>query len=501
MAPALLGSGRSAAVSVAAGTKRLRLGGSAANAATVGIHRSRSADDVVVGAGILGVCTAYRLARQGRKVTVLEARGGPAEGSSFINGTLVCPSLMLPWTGPQMIPKLLRSLVDPKHPLKLHGSAVIDPALWRFAVHYFMSCRPGRTESGTFHLARLAAYSRDCLAQLLAEDQTLAGIMDQTAQGTLQVFDNHEAMERCMKSSERIRAAGVPLQALLPEECNSVDPSVVRAIRAQDKEAAYIYSALDTNGDCYKLTRRLVEKCEKLGVTFEYKNELVGFRRDPSRELSLTMADGREVCARNVVLCAGTESPRLASMLGLYLPMCPVKGYAITVPLRPGARQLRSNVVQDANKLYLAPLGPDHVRITGCAEFAGGGPPTVDESRAGVLAAHAEALLPDMLDFSRATYHAGLRPLSADDMPILGRAGPGVYLNKAMAPRVGHTLSAAGSSSRTRSAAGRPPSTSNLTTSNVFGRCAAKLNVGSSLLVASMAPHVWPFELAGLAMV
>lgn len=383
--------------------------------------------------GIVGVTTAHSLASRGRNVLVLDRRSGPALGTSYINGTLICPSLMLPWTGRQMIPKLFKSFLDSSHPLKVHPRSLVDPALWHFGIHYLAACKTGHYATSTGRLARLAAYSRRCLDRLLLEDPSLGTLMDQTAKGTLQVFDSREALQNCLDASEEIRSAGIPLNVLSPEECDNVDPAVVQACREQGKEVVYLYSDLDTNGDIYKLTKRLVDLCKSMGGRFEYDCKVKALKRSSGGSAGwlAEMESGRELHAENIVLCGGVETPALAASLGLKLPMYPVKGYAITVPLRPGASQLRSNVVQDAKKLYLAPLGPDKVRITGCAEFAGMGPGAtdVDMRRAGMLTKQAEQLMPDMVDVSNATYYAGLRPLSADDVPILGEASPGVFLN------------------------------------------------------------------------
>jgi len=383
---------------------------------------------VVIGAGVVGVCTAYSLARQGRAVRVLDGRAGPGQGTTFINGTLICPSLMLPWTGPKMIPKLIRSFTDSEHPLKLHPRALADPLLWRFGLHYLMSCRPGHFERSTRRLARLANYSRRCLDELLAARPSLGPLMSRTAEGTLQVFESREAMQGCLDASAQIRSAGVPLTVQSPDECGAAGADITRTLREQGKEAMYIFSGLDTNGDCHQFTRHLARACEELGVRFEYGASVSSFRRAPGGGVDVLLEGDRSVTAKNLVLCAGVGSPGLAAKLGLYLPMYPVKGYIITVPLRPGFQQLPCNVVQDSKKVYLAPMGRDSIRVSGCAEFAGFDA-TVDPQRARQLLAQAAALMPGALDTDRATFHAGLRPLSADDVPIIGMAGPQIFLN------------------------------------------------------------------------
>lgn len=207
-----------------------------------------------------------------------------------------------------------------------------------------------------------------------------------------------------------------------------MDGNVVRSLRDQGKEAMYIFSELDTNGDCRQFTCHLVSACRELGVKFEFGAKVTGFGRGADGGADVLLEDGRCVTAGNLVLAAGTRSPELASLLGLYLPMYPVKGYAITVPLNPGFEQLQCNVVQDSKKVYLAPLGKEHIRISGCAEFAGFDT-SVEDDRASQLLEQSAALLPGMLDVDRAEKHAGLRPLSADDVPIIGRVGPGIFLN------------------------------------------------------------------------
>ena len=235
----------------------------------------------------------------------------------------------------------------------------------------------------------MARYSRLCLEKLLQSHPELNTYMDRRAAGTLQVFDSQAAMKASLDASEEIQRAGVPLRVLTDE--NSSEELASR-LRRQGLEALYLYSPWDTNGDCAKFTQFLERQCQKLDVRFQYRSHVQGFEEKDG--LWEVLLQGQlPVRARNVILCAGVGSPLLAAWLGLRLPMAPVKGYAITVPLRPGAQQLSSNVVQDSNKLYLAPVGPDLIRITGFAEFAGFDA-SVDMSRASILLEQADRLLP-----------------------------------------------------------------------------------------------------------
>ena len=294
-----------------------------------------------------------------------------------------------PWTGPQLIPKLLKSFFHPRHPLKVHPSVLCSLDTYYFALHYLASCRPGHGARTTRRLANLARYSRHCLETLLVSHPELNGFMDRKAAGTLQVFDDQTAMQACLDASEEIQRAGVPLR-IVREESGS---DLADRLRQTGHEALYLYSPLDTNGDCAKFTHFLERQCQELGVRFRYDSVVQGFQ-DKNGLWEIALRGQPPVRARNVILCAGTGSPSLASFLGVRLPMAPVKGYAITVPLKSGIQQLSSNVVQDSSKLYLAPLGPDLVRITGFAEFAGFDA-SVDMDRAMILTEQADKLLPN----------------------------------------------------------------------------------------------------------
>jgi len=390
-----------------------------------GMGRSASQPDVVIGAGVIGMYTAYSLAKRGRNVVVLDQAQGAATGSSLINGTLICPSLMLPWTGPQMIPKLLKSFVQRGHPLKVHPKVLAQPELYYFGLHYLASCRPGQDRLSTRRLANLASYSRNCMQELFQLHPELDAHMDRAALGTLQIFDSKDSAQACLEASREIQHAGVPLRMFAPEDGDVPKELVVR-LKELGLEALYLYSPLDTNGDCHKFTTFLERECRKMGVGFRYGAQVEAFEQNAA--WNVVLHGQPAILASNVILCAGIDSPRLAALLGLRLPMVPVKGYAITVPLKPGVSQLSSNVVQDSKKLYLAPVGRNLIRITGCAEFAGLDK-SVDLNRASILTQQADKLLPNCLDFSKAEYHAGLRPLSADDVPIMGQCKPNFYLN------------------------------------------------------------------------
>ena len=374
---------------------------------------------VVLGAGVIGVTSAYYLAKAGHEVTVLDRQTGPALETSFANAGEVSPGYASPWAAPGIPQKALKWLFMKHAPLVIRPMA--DLATWRWMLAMLGNCTAARYALNKGRMVRIAEYSRDCLMALRAE----TGIAyDERMQGTLQVFRTQKQLDGIGKDIEVLRADGVPFEVLDRTGCVAAEPGLAPA-------ASKIVGGLrlpdDETGDCFKFTNALAKLCEGLGVTFRYGVDIRRLKVADGRLAGVETATG-EVGADLYVLALGSYAPALAQPLGLDLPVYPVKGYSLTVPIVDAARAPVSTVMDETYKVAITRLG-DRIRIGGMAEIAGFNldlPP----ARRATLEHSAEDLFGGAGDQSRATFWCGLRPMTPDGTPIIGPTRyPNLFLN------------------------------------------------------------------------
>lgn len=344
-----------------------------------------------------------------------------------------------------MIPSVLKSFIHSDSALRVYPNALVDPKLYRFGCHWMMACLPGAAQQNTRKLATLSAYSRNCFQQMfdelanydashLPEKHRWEGTQ---SSGTLQFFDSRAVLETALAGSATIMAAGTSLQVLRPQDCVKMCPSLVNTPIFDQKNVITAFSSTDTNGNCYTFTMTMADLIHrKMGVEFFYGTEVHAFNlTDKGGAKSVRSVDTNHgtFVADNVVICAGVGAPSLVQKLGTYLPMYPVKGYIMDLPLAKGREneQLPFTIYQDSKKVAISPL-EGGIRVSGYAEFAGFDNCPMPEDRRKSLLLYAQSQLPEgLVDFSAPKYRHGFRPICADDVPILGQlpSVSNVYLN------------------------------------------------------------------------
>ncbi|MCV3736961.1 D-amino acid dehydrogenase [Rhizobium sp. TRM96647] len=373
----------------------------------------------ILGAGVIGVTSAYYLARAGHEVTVLERQPGPALETSFANAGEISPGYASPWAAPGIPQKAVKWLFMKHAPLIIRPMA--DAATWRWMMAMLANCTSARYATNKGRMVRLAEYSRDCLIALRQE----TGIAyDHRTQGTLQLFRTQKQLDGIGKDVEVLRADGVPYEVLDPTGCVKAEPGLAGV---KEKIVGGLRLPNDETGDCFKFTNSLQDHAEALGVTFRYGVDIRGLKRTGDRITGVVTADGF-VQSDLFVVALGSYTPAMLKPLGLTAPIYPVKGYSITVPIVDESRAPVSTIMDETYKIAITRLG-DRIRVGGMAEIAGFSD-DLPQARRATLAHSVEDLFGGAGDQSKATFWSGLRPMTPDGTPIIGATRfPNLYVN------------------------------------------------------------------------
>jgi D-amino-acid dehydrogenase len=388
-------------------------------ASRAGARRAGARRVVVLGAGVIGVATAYYLAAAGHEVTVIERREGPALETSFANAGEISPGYASPWAAPDVPRKAPAWLLMEHAPLILRLKA--DPAMWRWLLQTARNCTTARYAANKRRMVRLAEYSRE---QLIALRQATGITYDERSQGTLQLFRKQAQLDGVAKDVAVLAAGGVPFEILDVGGCLAVEPGLAAA-------RGLIVGGLrlpnDETGDCYKFTLALAERARALGVAYRFGATVQGLERSGER-IACVQTDRGPVYGDAFVVACGSYSPRLVRPLGLRLPVYPVKGYSITAPIVDADRAPRSTLMDETHKVAITRLG-DRVRVGGMAEVSGFSQ-TLDPRRRRTLEYSLGALFPGAADLGEASFWSGLRPMTPDGTPVVGPTRlSNLYLN------------------------------------------------------------------------
>jgi len=372
----------------------------------------------VLGAGVVGVTTAYQLAKAGHDVTVVDRQTGPALETSFANAGEVSFGYCGPWAAPGIPQKALKWLFMEHAPLILRPKP--DWAMITWLLKMLANCSAERYAVNKGRMLRLADLSREALAEVRAE----TGIAyDERMQGTLQLFRKDEQVEASAKDVKALAADGIPYEVLDTEGCIRVEPALAQV---RHKIKGGLLTPKDETGDCFKFTNALAEKAKALGVNFVFGSTVTDIVTSGGKVAAIA-SDRATVTTDAVVVCLGSFSPSLLRRFGLKLPVYPVKGYSLTIPIVDAGLAPESTVMDETYKIAITRLG-DRIRVGGMAEISGF---TTDlpAARRRTLEHSVSDLFPGG-DLSKASYWSGLRPMTPDGTPVIGETPiTGLYLN------------------------------------------------------------------------
>jgi D-amino-acid dehydrogenase len=374
---------------------------------------------LILGSGVIGVTSAYYLARAGHEVTVVDRQPKPALETSFANAGEVSPGYSSPWAGPGVPIKAIKWL------LMKHGPLVVrpkpDPAMWIWLLKMLRNCTAQRYAVNKSRMIPIAEYSRDCLRALRNE----IGIhYDERSRGTLQLFRYAAQLDHTADDVAVLKQYGVPFEVLDREGCIAAEPALAAV---KDKIAGGLRLPQDETGDCHMFTQALALEAEKLGVRFLFNVKIDGLIADASRVTGVATSNG-VLQAEAYVVALGSWSPRLLRPLGISLPVYPVKGYSITVPIADAKGAPESTVMDESYKVAITRLG-DRIRVGGTAEISGYSDKLYAARRA-TLDHSLTDLFPRGGDLAKATFWSGLRPMTPDGPPVIGATRYGnLHLN------------------------------------------------------------------------
>jgi len=379
---------------------------------------------VVLGAGVVGTASAWYLARAGHEVTVLDRQGAPALETSFANGGQISVSHAEPWANPTAPFKVLQWLGREDAPLLFRPRA--DLGQWMWGLRFLLECLPGRTRRNTEAAFALAAYSRDSLRELRRE----TGLhYDELDRGILHLYTERSLLEHARKEVALLRSRGFDISIKTPDECVAIEPALEHA---RAKLFGGAFAAGDESGDAHLFTQRLADLAQKSGVRFRFNVSIEAIEVGAERVSRVVIDDElgieESVRADAFVVALGSYSPLLLKRVGIALPIYPVKGYSITLPLEPDDVAPSVSLTDHARKIVISRLG-SRLRVAGTAELAGYDT-GINEVRCQALVDRCFELFPRAGRPDSAEYWTGLRPATPTNLPCVGRTRfSNLYLN------------------------------------------------------------------------
>ncbi len=364
---------------------------------------------VVLGAGVVGVASAYMLAREGHEVTVIDRQPGPGRETSFSNAGMIAPGHVYAWASPRAPAILLKSLWREDTALRFRLKP--DPALWLWSLRFLANCTRRRNRRNTLVKLRLALFSREELHRLVEEagiDCSLSG------HGALYLYRDKAHLATGFANSALLRDHGLAIETADPDRCAELEPALADA---KDKNAGALYCPLDESGDCFQFTEALAMAASRQGVAFSWETHIEGLLSEGDRVTAAQTSHGR-FAGDAFMLALGSYSPAVARTVGLRLPVYPVKGYSLTIPIDSHCVAPTMPGVDETHLVAFARLG-ERLRLTATADFAGYDTRHAPADFAPMLTV-ARELFPRGGDYERPSYWACLRPMTPDGPPILG---------------------------------------------------------------------------------
>lgn len=404
---------------------------------------------VVLGGGVVGITTAYQLQKDDHDVVVLERNSEVAAEASWGNAGMIAPGHSFVWSSPKAPMILLKSLFLDHQALRFKFSA--DPRLYSWSWAFLMECTPEKARRNTLLKHRLAAYSQTVLQEVVSDE---AIDYNRSTRGILYFHRDQEALDRGVEHMKLLESDGQAIQVLDRDAVVALEPSLASA---KGKIAGGIYCPTDETGESPKFTRALAARIVARGGEVHTGATVLGLETDGDR-IAQALTDKGAFKAGAFVLALGAESPILARKLGIRLPIYPIKGYSLTIPVGNRLSPPTIASVDEHNLVAISRFG-DRIRVTATAEFAG-----YDTSHKpsdfAFMKTVTQDLYPDGADYERAEMWAGLRPMTPNNLPFFGpRRFRNLFLNTGHG-HIGWTMSHGSARITADLIAGRSPAIS-----------------------------------------
>ena len=404
----------------------------------------------VLGAGVVGVTSAWYLAADGHEVTVIERQPLPAQETSFANGGQISVSHAEPWANPQAPFKALKWMGREDAPLLWRLRA--DPAQWAWGLRFLRECTVARARANVGAIVRLGLASRTALQSLRRE---LALEYDHLERGILHFYTDPGEFEHALPQAALMREFGCDRVPKTAAECLAIEPALAGS---RVPVVGGTYTAGDESGDARRFTEALAQHAAARGVRFRYGEAVTALLREGDRFAGARLASGETLSADMTVLALGSYSPLLLRPLGVRLPVYPAKGYSATLTLPAGVVAPSVSLTDDGHKIVISRLGQT-LRVAGTAEF-NGYDTSLNAARCAALLNRTREIFPALAAVRQVDYWAGLRPATPGNVPLIGdmaAAGlAGLWLNTGHGT-LGWTLSCGSARLLADLAAGRDP--------------------------------------------
>lgn len=402
---------------------------------------------LVLGGGVIGVTTAYYLGRDGHEVTLVDRQSEAASETSYANAGLIAPGHAYAWASPKAPGIMLKSLFNDDQALRLKLSS--DPRLWSWVWLFLLQCTSERARVNTIRKLGLCVYSSDALREVVADSRVEYDGLDS---GNLYFYRSDETFQKGIEHTGILREQGLEMEVLERERVAEVEPALEPH---RDTIAGAVFVPGDGSGDARMFTRGLAAFCaENLSVTFKFDTAVERIDVDGDRVAGVATSAGR-LEADLYVMALGCDSAIVGRQIGLKLPIYPVKGYSVTVPMCESNVAPTMGGVDDDALIAYCPMGK-RLRLTSTAEFSGYDTSHSPRDFRAMLRLGRE-LFPSVADYDQPDYWAGLRPMTPEGTPFLGPARyRNLYLNTGHG-HIGWTMSCGSARVTADLIAGREP--------------------------------------------
>jgi D-amino-acid dehydrogenase len=365
---------------------------------------------LVLGGGVAGVSTAWYLANSGHEVTVVERRPTVADETSFGNAGMLSYGYTSPWAAPGIPLKALKWMMQDMAPILLSSSSLnARTTSWMFQM--LGQCGEEAYRINKRRMLRISEYSRTCIDELTKQ---VPLDFDHRTKGTIELFRDQEKMDSIGADLASLRDCGVQHAVIDHAECIRYEPALANV---PEKFVGGLRFPQDGTGDCHKFTTGLAEHCRDAGVRFMLNTEVRALETSSGKITAVHTAEG-ELKADAYVVCVGSYSPLLLNPLGFKLPIYPIKGYSLTLPLMDETKAPQSTVMDEAFKVAVTRFD-DRIRVGGTAEIADFDL-SLKEKRRKPTEFVVNDLFPGAGDLGSATFWCGLRPMTPDSVPVIG---------------------------------------------------------------------------------
>ena len=365
---------------------------------------------VVLGAGIIGTTSAYFLAKQGHEVTVIDRQDSVSMETSHANAGCLSYGFTSPWASPGLPFSVLKWVLTGRSPLIINPNMSVETI--KFLYRMFKNCNSRSYEINKSRMLRVANYSQKALLEIETDFDLY---YEQKKQGSLQLFWDSKEIEKTQKDIAILDKFNINSQLLSAEECVKIEPGLQYV---KNKLAGGIQFMDDFTGNCYLFSTEVYKKCVEMGVNFEFNTEIKSLQISNDKIASVS-TDSGEIKADCYSVSLGSYSTKILSKIGIEIPIYPVKGYSITLPVLSNEDAPQSTIMDEKNKIAITRLG-DRIRVAGMAHLTDFDKNLRTKSLDSLMSG-LDLLFPKSYESSKETnFWTGFRPSTPDGTPIIG---------------------------------------------------------------------------------